>query len=76
MTAVATDPATDTPIRRPRKASRWQVLRSLALIIVPVFVLATLITFLLGYASGLDPAAGIAGDAASTFTASRSFGTG
>ena len=75
MTAVATDPpappATDTTIRRPRKASRWQVLRSLALIIVPVFVLATLITFLLGYASGLDPAAGIAGDAASPEVVAR-----
>ncbi|WP_443478593.1 ABC transporter permease [Novosphingobium aerophilum] len=35
---------------------------STLLIAVPVFFLATLITFLLGVASGLDPAAGLAGD--------------
>ncbi|MBC2666663.1 ABC transporter permease [Novosphingobium flavum] len=69
MSTVAVQPssavAPPAPVRRPRKASRWQVLRSLALIVVPVFVAATLITFLLGQASGLDPAAGVAGDAAS-----------
>ncbi|MFW2829405.1 ABC transporter permease [Sphingomonas sp. ID0503] len=35
---------------------------STLLIAVPVFLFATLITFLLGWASGLDPAAGLAGD--------------
>jgi peptide/nickel transport system permease protein len=41
---------------------RW--LLSTLLIIVPVFFLSTLITFALGAASGLNPAAGIAGDSA------------
>lgn len=41
---------------------RW--LLSSILIIVPVFFFSTLITFVLGAASGLNPAAGIAGDSA------------
>ncbi|WP_159982417.1 MULTISPECIES: ABC transporter permease [unclassified Novosphingobium] len=40
-------------------------------IAVPVFFVATLITFLLGVVSGLDPAAAIAGDAASPKTIAR-----
>lgn len=40
-------------------------------ITLPVFFIATLITFLLGVVSGLDPAAGIAGDAASPETVAR-----
>jgi peptide/nickel transport system permease protein len=46
-----------------RTALRW-VLGSIA-ILLPVFFLSTLITFLLGAASGLNPAAAIAGDSAS-----------
>lgn len=49
-----------------RAVLRW-LLSSLA-IIVPVFFFSTLITFLLGAASGLNPAAGIAGDSASPDT--------
>ncbi len=45
-----------------RAAIRW--LLSTLLIILPVFFFSTLITFLLGAASGLNPAAGIAGDSA------------
>ena len=45
-------------------AALLRFLGSTLLIAIPVFVFASLITFLLGYASGLDPAAGIAGDAA------------
>src|SRR5690606_22580820 len=39
-------------------------LASTALIVVPVFIFATLITFLLGAASGLSPAASLSGDEA------------
>ncbi len=42
---------------------RW-ILTTIA-IVVPVFVFSTLITFLLGTLSGINPAAGIAGDEAS-----------
>jgi peptide/nickel transport system permease protein len=45
--------------------ARLRAVRSVLLIVLPVFLFATLITFLLGWASGLDPAAGVAGDAAS-----------
>ncbi|MGW5146930.1 ABC transporter permease [Rhodococcus koreensis] len=41
------------------------------LIVVPVFLFSTLITFLLGAASGLNPAAGIAGDAATPESIAR-----
>ncbi len=40
-------------------------------IVLPVFMLAALVTFVLGAASGIDPAAGIAGDAASPATIAR-----
>jgi len=68
----AQQPPQDTQSRpevlpAPQEARRLEGLRligSLLAISVPVFIFATLITFLLGYASGLDPAAGIAGDAA------------
>lgn len=57
----------------PKQPSRsWlRFIWSLLLISVPVFLFATLITFLLGYASGLDPAAGVAGDAATPETVAR-----
>jgi peptide/nickel transport system permease protein len=58
-------------IRLRHAASLLRFLWSALLIAVPSFVFATLITFLLGYASGLDPAAGIAGDAASPETIAR-----
>ncbi len=45
-----------------RTVARW--LLSTLSIILPVFFFSTLITFLLGAASGLNPAAGIAGDSA------------
>jgi peptide/nickel transport system permease protein len=45
-----------------RATIRW--LLSTLLIILPVFFLSTLITFVLGAASGLNPAAGLAGDSA------------
>jgi peptide/nickel transport system permease protein len=45
-----------------RAALRW--LLSTLLIILPVFFFSTLITFMLGATSGLNPAAGIAGDSA------------
>jgi len=57
-------PSPAPAIRRKHWISRLRFLGSLLAIIIPVFLLATFITFLLGYASGLDPAAGIAGDAA------------
>ncbi|WP_072804656.1 ABC transporter permease [Rhodococcoides yunnanense] len=41
-----------------------RVVLGTVLIVVPVFLFSTLITFLLGATSGLNPAAGIAGDAA------------
>lgn len=41
-----------------------RVLGSTALIVVPVFIFATLITFVLGAASGLSPAASLSGDEA------------
>ena len=44
---------------------------SMIMVAAPVFLFATLITFLLGAASGIDPAAGIAGDAASPETVAR-----
>ncbi|MFF1831327.1 ABC transporter permease [Paenarthrobacter sp. NPDC058040] len=50
-------------------AGRW-LLATIA-IVAPVFVFSTLITFLLGAASGLNPAAGIAGDEASPETIAR-----
>jgi peptide/nickel transport system permease protein len=79
MSTIAADPSgvasadttMSTPIRQPGKASRWHALGSAVLMVAPVFVLATLITFLLGYASGLDPAAGVAGDAASPEVVAR-----
>jgi peptide/nickel transport system permease protein len=48
-----------------------RVLWSTLLIAVPVFVFATVMTFLLGAASGLDPAAALAGDNASLETVAR-----
>ncbi len=48
-----------------------RVLRSTALIAIPVFLFATIMTFLLGAASGLDPAAALAGDNASLETVAR-----
>ena len=48
-----------------------RVVLSTVLIVVPVFLFSTLITFLLGAASGLNPAAGIAGDAATPETIAR-----
>lgn len=41
------------------------------LIVIPVFLFSTLITFLLGAASDMNPAAGIAGDAATPETIAR-----
>ncbi|MGY1552187.1 ABC transporter permease [Microbacterium sp. A588] len=41
-----------------------RLLGSTALIVVPVFIFATLITFVLGAASGLSPAASLSGDEA------------
>jgi len=73
IAAQADDPAGTPPLsaeprvfrpNKPKSATHLRFLGSLALISIPVFLFATLITFLLGYASGLDPAAGIAGDAA------------
>lgn len=54
---------------RPRTSGFWgarlaRVLGSTALIVVPVFIFATLITFILGAASGLSPAASLSGDEA------------
>ncbi|WP_404477839.1 ABC transporter permease [Novosphingobium sp. BL-52-GroH] len=56
-------------LRHGRTAARF--VGSTLGIAVPVFLVATLITFLLGVVSGLDPAAGIAGDAASPETVAR-----
>jgi peptide/nickel transport system permease protein len=57
------------PNRPPAKAGRLHPLARVArfagatvLAAVPVFLLATLVTFLLGWSSGLDPAAALAGD--------------
>lgn len=70
--ALTDDPATSEAnahyaARQVRASHISAVLRAIwstLLIAIPIFLGATLITFLLGYASGLDPAAGIAGDAA------------
>ncbi|WP_159502399.1 ABC transporter permease [Microbacterium sp. 18062] len=79
LVAAPTAPAAATaaPGRGPRAvrrhhmavAARW-ILATIA-IVVPVFLFSTLITFLLGAVSGLDPAAGIAGDEASAETLAR-----
>lgn len=61
---AASEPIDLLSIKKRRVGARWHFFGSLLLITIPVFLFATLITFLLGYASGLDPAAGIAGDAA------------
>lgn len=76
MTAVAAP-----PVARPSggvAAVRWHHLASVGrwilgtiAIVVPVFVLSTLITFALGMISGLNPAAGIAGDEATPETIAR-----
>ncbi len=58
-------------VRRRHAVSVLRVLWSTLAIAVPVFVFATLMTFLLGAASGLDPAAAIAGDDVSTATVAR-----
>jgi len=55
----------------PRFTATLRFLWEALLVVVPVFLGATLITFLLGHASGLDPAAGIAGDAASPEVVAR-----
>lgn len=72
-TSTSTATVSSTAVVRPRSVgavrrrhlatvARW--LLSTVAIVIPVFVFSTLITFLLGAASGLDPAAGMAGDAA------------
>ncbi|KMS53572.1 ABC transporter permease [Novosphingobium barchaimii LL02] len=63
MTPALQQGAQVVQLRHARAAARF--VRSTLSIAVPVFLVATLITFLLGVVSGLDPAAGIAGDAAS-----------
>lgn len=69
LTATAVpDPAT---VRLRHLIASLRFVWSALLIAVPSFLFATLITFLLGYASGLDPAAGIAGDAATPETIAR-----
>jgi peptide/nickel transport system permease protein len=52
--------------RHGRAVIRW-FLATIA-IVVPVFLFSTLLTFVLGWASGLNPAAGIAGDSATPQT--------
>lgn len=69
MTAAPAPRARALGLRHGRAAARF--LGSTLAIAVPVFLVATLITFLLGVVSGLDPAAGIAGDAASPETIAR-----
>lgn len=69
MTAALAPGALALRLRHGRAAVRF--LGSTLAIAVPVFLVATLITFLLGVVSGLDPAAGIAGDAASPETIAR-----
>jgi peptide/nickel transport system permease protein len=69
MTAVSGQGATAIRLRHGRATLRF--IGSTLAIAVPVFLVATLITFLLGVVSGLDPAAGIAGDAASPETIAR-----
>ena len=65
--AASTRPA--TPVRA--RADAWHHVRGVllwlvrtVLIVVPVFLFSTFITFLLGAASGLNPAATLAGDSA------------
>ncbi|MGM7668255.1 ABC transporter permease [Microbacterium sp. A93] len=67
LTPVFTANAAPTPA--PRNSAVWSsriahALGSTVLIVVPVFTFATLITFLLGAASGLSPAASLSGDEA------------
>ncbi|MGM7699573.1 ABC transporter permease [Microbacterium sp. A84] len=67
LTPVFTANAAPTPA--PRNSAVWSsriahALGSTVLIVVPVFIFATLITFLLGAASGLSPAASLSGDEA------------
>ncbi|MET0137207.1 MAG: ABC transporter permease [Sphingobium sp.] len=65
MNSLAQPLANDAcSVRLAHAAAFLRFLWSTLLVAIPVFLFATLITFLLGYASGLDPAAGIAGDAA------------
>lgn len=66
--AAATHPSVAAADAVPRSDSGLlraaRVLGGAALIIIPVFIFATLITFLLGAASGLSPAASLSGDEA------------
>ncbi|ABG93575.1 ABC peptide transporter, permease component [Rhodococcus jostii RHA1] len=59
------------PVPEGALGTALRVVLSTVLIVVPVFLFSTLITFLLGAASGLNPAAGIAGDAATPETIAR-----
>jgi peptide/nickel transport system permease protein len=70
-TATAIELHGPAAIRLRHIVALLRFLWSALLIAVPSFLFATLITFLLGYASGLDPAAGIAGDAATPETIGR-----
>ncbi|GEK87091.1 ABC transporter permease [Microbacterium aerolatum] len=67
--APATAPVTATTSPQPSTPRAWGgrlagLLGSTVLIVVPVFIFATLITFLLGAVSGLSPAASLSGDEA------------
>ncbi|OZE96531.1 ABC transporter permease [Rhodococcoides fascians] len=81
MTTTGTDrkPAPVAHAGGPTAPSPWPTaLRSVVrvalgtvLIVVPVFLFSTLITFVLGATSGLNPAAGIAGDGATAEAVAR-----
>jgi peptide/nickel transport system permease protein len=67
-TPIAAPPIDAWTVRRGHAGGAFRWFRSTLAIVLPVFLLSTLITFLLGAASGLNPAAGIAGDSASPET--------
>lgn len=62
--ATRTDGPSLWAIRRRHAKTFLRWVMSSVVIILPVFLFSTLITFALGAASGLNPAAGIAGDSA------------
>jgi peptide/nickel transport system permease protein len=62
---------TASPVWPTALRSVLRVVLGTVLIVVPVFLFSTLITFLLGATSGLNPAAGIAGDGATPEAVAR-----
>lgn len=70
-TSARTEGVSTLPVWPARLRTTLRVVVGTVLIVVPVFLFSTLITFLLGATSDLNPAAGIAGDSATPETIAR-----